>query len=182
MANVAASSGLTIAIVGAECSGKTTLAEQLAHRLGTPWVPEYARTHLAGRPRYTPADVVAVARGQRQRERALVESGHSLLVADTDLIVVKIWWEVRFGRCDDWIEATLRADLADARRRRYLLPRPDFPWVPDPLRENPNDRAALHERYLALLDELRVPYLELAGSKRQRLDMAEAAAIDWVKR
>jgi nicotinamide riboside kinase len=180
MANIATPGGLTIALVGAECSGKTTLAHRLAHRLGAPWVPEYARAYLAGRARYTQADVLAIARGQQQKERVLAEAGQPLLIADTDLIVVKIWWEVRFGGNDAWIDATLRAELAGARRRCYLVPRPDFPWVADPLRENPHDRAVLHGRYLALLDELRVPYLELTGSKRQRLETAAAAAHRWL--
>ena len=62
-----------------------------------------------------------------------------------------------------------------------MLPRPDFPWVEDPLRENPFDRDTLHARYRSLLDELAVPYRELTGSKRQRLESAEMAARAWLK-
>ena len=39
-----------IVVTGVECSGKTTLSQALAQRLGWAWVPEHARTH---------ADVVA---------------------------------------------------------------------------------------------------------------------------
>jgi nicotinamide riboside kinase len=175
MANGATPDGLTIVLVGAECSGKTTLARSLAARLGTPWVPEYARTYLAGRSGYTQADVLAIARRQRRAEQALCDTGHRLVIADTDLIVIKIWWAVRFGENNSSIDAALTEDLTVPRRRFYLLPRPDFPWVGDPLRENPDDRAALHERYRALLDRLGVAYLELSGSKQARLAAAESA-------
>jgi NadR type nicotinamide-nucleotide adenylyltransferase len=180
MANVATPDGLTIALVGAECSGKTTLARSLAARLGAPWVPEYARTYLAGRMEYESSDVLAIARGQRRAEQALTDTGHRLVIVDTDLIVIKIWWTVRFGENNPWIETALREDLAAPRRRLYLLPRPDFPWVGDPLRENPDDRAALHERYRSLLDELGVAYREMTGAKQQRLTAAESAVRDSI--
>jgi NadR type nicotinamide-nucleotide adenylyltransferase len=178
MANVATPGGLTVALVGAECSGKTTLARSLALGLGAPWVPEYARTYLTGRSGYEMSDVLAIARGQRRAEQALSDTGHRLVIADTDLIVIKIWWTVRFGENNAWIDAALREDLAAPRRRLYLLPRPDFPWVGDPLRENPDDREALHARYRSLLDELRVTYRELTGSKQDRLAAAKSAVRD----
>ena len=34
-----------VAIVGAESTGKTTLAQQLAEHFGTVWVPEYGREY-----------------------------------------------------------------------------------------------------------------------------------------
>ena len=181
MADVTAPGGLTIALVGAECSGKTTLARSLAVRLGAPWVPEYARTYLAGRSGYTKSDVLAIARGQRRAEQALHDTGHGLVIADTDLVVIKIWWAVRFGENDPWLDAALEEDLAAPRRRFYLLPRPDFPWVGDPLRENPDDRAVLHERYRSLLDALGVPFRELTGTKRERLAAAESAVRQTIR-
>jgi nicotinamide riboside kinase len=175
VAKLTAPGGLTVALVGAECSGKTTLARALAARLGTPWVPEYARSFLAGRAKYQKSDVLAIARGQRAAEQALRDTGHRLVIADTDLVVIKVWWAVRFGETNAWLDAALHEDLTGPYRRLYLLPRPDFPWVGDPLRENPDDRAALHERYRALLDELGVAYRELTGSKQARLAAAVAA-------
>ena len=59
---------------------------------------------------------------------------------------------------------------------------PDIPWEADPLRENPTDRATLHDRYRATLEALRVTYVELTGSPDQRLDVAEAAVRNWLSR
>ena len=176
--------GLTVAVVGAECSGKTTLAVQLAQRFGAPCVAEYARDYLdraraAGRVGYRPDDVLAIARGQQHAEAAAT-AGADLVIADTDLVVIKIWWEVRYGGTDPWVEGALHDARAGPRRRRYLLTRPDIPWVADPLRENPLDRAALHERYRALLETLGVGYIELSGTPAARLDAATAAVRRWL--
>jgi NadR type nicotinamide-nucleotide adenylyltransferase len=177
----AANRSLTVAIVGAECSGKTTLASGLAQRFGAPWVPEYARQYLAQRTAYDAADVLAIARGQQRAEDAMA-SQHDLVFADTDLIVIKVWWSVRFGGREEWVDATLAAQLSGDRARGYLLPTPDIPWKHDPLREHPNDRPALHARYKALLDDLGVQYLEVSGSEVQRLDAASAAVRRWLSR
>lgn len=174
-------SRLTVAVVGAECSGKTTLASGLAQRFGVPWVPEYAREYLAQRPDYDAADVLAIARGQQRAEDAAT-SRNDLVFADTDLVVIKVWWNVRYGGGEEWIDATLDALIAGDRARGYLLPTPDIPWTPDPLREHPNERPALHARYRKLLDDLGVPYLEVSGSEEQRLDAASAAVRRWLSR
>ena len=54
-----------ITIVGAESSGKTTLARQLREHFDCIWVPEYAREYLGslGRP-YTEADLEIIAERQ----------------------------------------------------------------------------------------------------------------------
>lgn len=179
--DAATRSRLTVAVVGAECSGKTTLASGLAQHFGVPWVPEYAREYLAQRPDYDAADVLAIARGQHRAESATTAQ-NDLVFADTDLVVIKVWWHVRYGGCDEWIDATLDALLAGERARAYLLPTPDIPWTPDPLREHPNDRLALHARYKTLLDDLGVQYLEVSGSKDQRLHTASAAVRRWLSR
>ncbi len=175
------SDGLTVAIVGAECSGKTTLTQQLARRFGAPWVPEYSRSYLHGRATYDAGDVLAIAQGQHAAE-ATAANGQPLLFADTDLVVIKVWWDVRYGGSHPWVDATLAAQLSGSRQRCYLLPTPDIPWTPDPLREHPRDRPALHERYRKLLDTLGAEYLEVKGSQQQRLDIASDTVKRWLSR
>jgi nicotinamide riboside kinase len=59
---------LVITIVGAESSGKTMLAKQLAEALSCPWIPEYSREYLEklGRP-YEFEDLEEIARGQWEK-------------------------------------------------------------------------------------------------------------------
>jgi nicotinamide riboside kinase len=166
--------GLTVAIVGAECAGKTTLAQLLAQHYRAPWVPEFARTYLT-RPTYSRDDVRAIARGQHAAESAAAARA-PLLFADTDLVVIKVWWDVRFGDRDAWVDTTLTSVLAAPRRRAYLLAVPDIPWVADGLREDPNDRPMLHERYRQLLQSLGVDYVEIGGTRDER----RARAIEAV--
>ncbi len=169
---------LTVAIVGAECSGKTTLSQQLAAHFGAPWVPEYARAYLR-EPAYTRDDVLAIARGQHAAE---IAADAPLVIADTDLVVIEVWWQVRFGGTHPWIDATLRSQLTAARGRAYVLTTPDIPWVADPLRENPHDRAALHAHYVRLLQSLGAEYVEVSGSREARLRRAIAGVEGWLSR
>jgi len=165
----------TLVVVGVESTGKTTLVDALARTLDWARVDEQARPWLAARGnRYREADLVTIACRQWQAEAA-TRARAGDLVADTDLTVIRIWSEVRYGRCDDWILQR----LAERPPAHYLLPRPDLPWAPDPQRETPDPaaRQALHERYQALLEELGHPWAEVAGQGEARL----ASALDAVE-
>lgn len=157
-----------IAVVGPESCGKTTLAAALGARLGAAVVPEVARALLPalGRP-YVEADLVELARAQRAAE----DSTPPPLVADTNLLVIRIWAEVRFGRVDPWIPAHERLGAYTL----HLLCAPDLPWEPDPLRESPHERPALFDRYEAALRDAAVPYAVVRGVGPDRLAGALAA-------
>ena len=62
-----------IVVTGSESTGKTTLARQLAERLGARWVPEQSREYAArvGRP-LTAGDVEAIANEQIAAEDAAI--------------------------------------------------------------------------------------------------------------
>lgn len=194
----ATSAGLTIVLTGAESAGKTTLAEAIAAELAVPCVAEFARSYfakefagefdaecagesaaeLAAKPHYEVADLVAIARGQWKAEEA-ASAEYSVLVADTDLLVIRIWCEVRFGHCDPEIASAIERLTAIRRKRLYLIPYPDIPWEPDPLREHPVERLALHNRHLELMRSLAVDFVELRGTQASRLATALAAIAPW---
>ncbi len=167
---------LRIAVVGAESSGKTTLAFALGRALGAQVVEEFARTHLTLHgPRYGEADLPLIARGQAHAEEEAAglaaRHGRAFLVCDTDLITVRIWSEEKFGRCDPWV-------LQASEQRSYalwLLCRPDIPWEPDPLREDPHDRERLFARYEALLRAQGRTHAVVGGALEDRLRQALAA-------
>ena len=85
--------------------------------------------------------------------------------------MIRIWSDVRFGSVDAAIDAAIARAFAGP-PRFYLIPRPDIPWQPDRLRENPTSRGALHRLHMDLLGALGADHLELVGTQEERLDAA----------
>jgi len=162
-----------MAIIGAECTGKTTLARALAEHFQTVWVPEVARAYLLARGgACTPDDLLIIAREQAGQEEALARKANRLLICDTDLMTTRLWHERYFGPCPPEIQR-----LAGERRAHlYLLSAPDVPWVADGLRDSPHYRQWFHERFQGELSARGLPHSVLTGSLQQRL----AAAISHV--
>lgn len=156
-----------VVVIGPESTGKSTLSEQLANALHTLWVPEYAREYLENLGRnYTEEDLLHIARGQMQREDALAEKSDKLLICDTDLHVVKVWSEARYGRCHKWI-------LEEIARRRYdlyLLTNIDIAWQDDPLREHPEEgqRKYFYNIYRDIVQQSGAPWADISGDAQRR--------------
>ena len=160
---------LRVAITGPESTGKTTLAKSLAERYNTVWVPEYARSYLEklGRP-YEEEDLVKIAEGQIASDKSLETKANRILFCDTEMLVLKIWSEYRYKRCDRRILSLLKAQRYDL----YFLTAPDMPWEPDPLRENSSDRAYLFHLYKIFFAVSRLHYRILTGSQSDRTEQA----------
>ena len=166
-----------ILILGPESSGKSTLAEDLANHFGEPWVREFAREYLEkiDRP-YRFEDLLEIGRGQVNLEGKLAGKAQKFLFCDTDLRVIHIWSEHRFGKTDRWV-------MEEIERRKYdliLLTDTDLPWTPDPLREYPELEMRLYffEKYLKLAQESGFPFLIVSGDRRNRLKTAVQAIED----
>jgi nicotinamide riboside kinase len=164
-----------LCVTGAECTGKTTLAQALAEALGAPLVTEAARSYLAGKSGYSCRDVLGIARQQLEAEQQALAQGAPVVVADTDLTVIQVWWEEKYGRLDPWLVEALCARSP----RRYLLTRPDLPWEPDPLRESPHDRDRLHVRYREILEAAPFPFFEVSGAGTERFRSALYQVGRW---
>lgn len=167
---------LVLCVTGAECTGKSTLAVRLAETLAVPLVPEVARRYLAGRHRYDRHDVLAIGREQLAAEREALATGTPLVVADTDLTVVQVWWEEKYGALDPWLAQALERRSP----RRYLLPEPDLPWEFDPLRESPDDRPRLHRRYRQILAQGPFPFAAVSGRGEARFELALTQVQAWL--
>jgi NadR type nicotinamide-nucleotide adenylyltransferase len=164
-----------IAVVGPECTGKSNLSEFLADYYHTSWVPEYARGYLDNLVRpYEQHDLLTIAHGQLRLEDKYEKSSDGLLICDTNLYVIKVWSEYKFGNCHPEILrhiATRKYDL-------YLLTYIDLPWVPDPLREHPHEREKLYNIYFNEMKNQSVPCVVIKGEGEQR----RRAAIDAIEK
>lgn len=161
-----------VAILGAESTGKTTLARALADHFQTVWVPEYAREVLAtGSLPCTPQDMLLIARGQVALEDRWARQANRLLICDTNLLTTQVWHEHYFGDCPPEIQRLASERTANL----YLLCGPDVPWVSDGLRDSPNHRQWFHERFQHELAARALPTRLLTGQFDRRLAEAVAA-------
>ena len=54
----------------------------------------------------------------------------------------------------------------------YFLCAIDIPWVPDDLRDKPNERVIMFKAFKKELEKQNLPYIELKGSYKTRMDIA----------
>ena len=159
-----------IAIVGAESTGKTTLARHLAETFQTAWVPEYGRAYCEGRDplTLTLADFEAIGRGQLAAEDAAAAIADKLLFCDTEVSTTCTWSEMILGTRPAWL-----ADAARSRKyHRVLLLSDEVPWVNDGTRVLGERRAEHTRRLRTALHAASQPFDELTGSFAARTEAA----------
>lgn len=155
-----------IVFTGPESTGKTTLVQALAGQLHVPYVPEVARTYIDGLNRpYQYEDLLNIAMLQMSEEERVRSTQPNILLCDTDLLTIKIWAEDKFGTCESWIGHA----LCDRSPEMYFLCAPDFPWQPDPQREDPDRREFLYALYREHIIHSKFRFIELHGSLDKRL-------------
>ena len=161
-----------IAIVGPESTGKSELAQQLARDFDCEWVPEYARFYLDRLMRnYEQSDLLQMARGQIAWEDDKAQYNNDWIFCDTNLIVIKIWSDFKYGTTDSWIEENLTSRKYDF----YLLTDIDLPWRHDPQREHPTRRKELFDLYHDYLLKNHLPFAIVRGIEEDRLTCAKKA-------
>lgn len=161
--------GELIAVVGPESSGKTTLARHLAERKDGVWLPEYAREFLSDA-NYTEAELLKITHEQLAREADFIRANPHFGVLDTDGVVLRVWWQERFGQTPDLLESHLKAQAM----RRYLVTYPDLPWEFDPRRESKGDLERLFDIYVTTLEHLGFDFFVVTGQGGARTEKALA--------
>lgn len=157
---------IRIAVLGAESTGKTTLARSLALRFQTVWVPENAREYMNVHPgEYKLQDVEKIAREQLAQESRMISNANQFIFIDTELIIAKVWSVDVFGSCPKWIEDSIKSHQYDL----YLLTANDLPWVPDPVRMNAQRRDYFFNWYKRELENHGLPYEIVTGRYEARL-------------
>jgi nicotinamide riboside kinase len=168
---------LRIAVVGAECTGKTTLCRELAHSQGGLWVPEVLREFVdaAGRPPLAHEQAALMAEQVAREEAALrtaETARHALVAFDSVPLATALYSRLYFG--DDALLA--KATLHQRRYDLTLVTDIDLPWEADGLqRDGPDVRARFHDLLLDWLAAQGLTYTPIQGSGQARLQLAQAA-------
>ena len=168
-----------IVTIGPESTGKSTLCKLLAEHYKTTWVPEYAREYLLKNGKdYQYNDLLKIAEGQIALEEKICNeieenNNSSLVIIDTDLLVIKVWSEFVFNKCDN----NILTQIASRKYDLYILCKPDLPWVKDELREYPDaeTRHKLYNHYKDILVNQQVPWVEVSGNYEERFRIAVEA-------
>lgn len=168
---------LAICLIGAECTGKTTLAGQLAAHFDGLWVAEYLRTFCSTHGRTpTRAEQTQIMETQAAHEREAMELARrkkkALVFCDSAPLLTAIYSEFIFSDRSLFAQAhTLHARFA---LTLNLLP--DIPWVADGIqRDGVQVQAPLQALIERELIAMSWPCSVVAGSGDTRLQAAVAA-------
>jgi nicotinamide riboside kinase len=171
------SAALRIAIVGAESTGKSVLAQALADALADEFglrcavVGEYLREwcDLHGRtPRAEEQSGIALEHARRI-ELAANQPDLDVVLCDTTPLMVAVYSDLLFD--DRSLEGAARA--CQHRMVTTLLTSLDLPWVADGLqRDGPHVRAPVDQRVRARLADWGTPWSLVSGSGTARMDCA----------
>lgn len=162
-----------VVIIGPESTGKSTLSAALSQQYGEPWVPEYARQYLEEMDReYVYEDLRQIAKGQLALEDQKASEARELVFCDTDLRVIHVWSEHKYGHTDPWVLDQIGKRKYDL----YLLTDIDIPWEDDPQREYPDPgmRSYFYAWYERLVQNSGVPVVKISGTLEQRMAAAMA--------
>jgi len=178
---------LRVAIVGAESTGKSALARDLADALAREFglrarvVDEWLRDwcDLHGRTPRAEEQMDLAREHARRIDESAAQPGVDVLLCDTTPLMVAVYSDLLFGDrsleplargCQRTMDATLLTSL-------------DLPWVADGhMRDGPHVRAPVDARVRARLADWGVAWSLVSGSGPARLDCAVDALRPLLRR
>ncbi|MDA8708625.1 AAA family ATPase [Hellea sp.] len=163
--NVSQSFTKTVVFLGGESTGKSTLAEALASKLKTQYVPEYGRELWERRGgELAFEDMLHIAETQIERETELAFTTNKWLFCDTSPLTTLFYSEAMFDRTDPQLER-----LSNRVYDVTFLCAPDFEFVQDGTRRDPAFRERQHLWYEQALVDRNIGYIVLRGSVKARI-------------
>jgi NadR type nicotinamide-nucleotide adenylyltransferase len=163
-----------IIVVGPDSSGKTTLAQELAEKYNTVWVPEYGRMYWDGKignlknnsRLWHTSEFAHIAKVQSYAAYELSKDANKVIIEDTDGICTELWHQ----RYRGYLEPSLRyAGMNRSNPYIYVLAKPDFPFVQDGTRENERARDKMYAEFRKELSRRNLPYTIVSGSIEERV-------------
>ncbi|MEP7298173.1 MAG: ATP-binding protein [Burkholderiales bacterium] len=169
---------LVVALLGAESTGKTTIAQRLVDILAAQGrqvalVGEYLREFCDQHQRTPRQDEQQQIADEQMRRIAHAAATHDIVIADTTALMIAVYSDTVFG------DAGLYARAEAAHREHCdltLLTALDLPWQADGLqRDGPHVRAPVDARVRASLARAGIGYGIVFGSGEARVSAALAS-------
>ncbi len=164
-----------ICLIGAESTGKTTLAQALAAYYKTAWVPEYGRVYSEsklvkeGCYDWHSEEFVHIAQTQCEHEEKAARLANKVLICDTDAFATSIWHHRYMGYYSPEVEAiAANHRIPDL----YLLTDINTPFVQDGTRDGELIRREMHETFISKLTGQGRPFHYISGSPQKRFNQA----------
>lgn len=160
---------MRVIIVGAESTGKTTLAKALAKRLNTKCALEYGRFLTESKSatgtevEWLPEDFDHIARMQDALEDHLARQANKVLIADTNSFATRIWMERYLGK-----KMPLSDELNLHQQPLYAVTPASTPFVQDGLRDGKHVREWMEERFIEELVLHNLDFVTVEGNVEER--------------
>lgn len=170
-----------VCVLGAESTGTTTLARDLAKYYKTVWVPEYGRMYSEGKlfagkgAEWSSEEFNTIAKAQGEIEDKLAESSNGLVICDTDAFATSVWHE----RYMNYRSADVEFIASQRNYVLYILTGNEIPFVQDGTRDGEHIRDKMHQRFIKKLEETHRYFVLVTGTPEERLRQS-VGAIDQI--
>lgn len=165
----------TVAIMGPESVGKSTLTQRLAEYFQSNFVPEWGREvyEKNGNHMFITdiAEILEICRKRQDMEHQAKRLSHKILFCDTEDMTTDIFAKMFFPEKYTEIAKDMQKIL-EHKHDIYLLLQPDCPAIQDGTREFLHRREEHYLRIKAELDARACRYMEIGGNWEERFRSA----------
>lgn len=166
---VRADLALRVVVVGAESTGTTTLAKNLAKAMDVPWVPEYGRLYSEAlqfmKREWKHEDFVTIAKTQQQIEKQLAKVSNGLIICDTNATATQLWEKRYMGKISSNVKKIAQKDKVEL----YIVTGDEIPFVQDGTRDGEHIRHGMNKEFQQLIEDSGVDYIIATGTPEERL-------------
>lgn len=159
-----------VVFVGAESTGKTTIAEMLAREFNTAWMPEYGREYWEKNQQnlqLAPEQLVELATGHLEREDNMLLEARNILFTDTNALTTRIFSYFYHGSAHPELEKM--ADRCVLRYHHYFLCDTDIPYEDTWDRTGAANRLKMQQMIIDDLKARQIEFTILRGSLSERM-------------
>lgn len=166
-----------ICFYGPESTGKSIMAEHMAAKYKTSFVPEVAREFLKNNS-FTTDQIVQIGMAHLERIQRKSTLANRILFVDTDAITTKIYSQYYLGKTPAILDH-LEGQIHYA---HYFLFDIDVPWVADGLRDLGHIRPEMFECFKSNLEQRFISYTLVKGTWKERESIIDNVLEDLLNR